>query len=528
MFRVYLADDEQLIREGLAQTIPWETLGLTLVGQGADGQQAYREILEQKPEIVLTDIRMPYLDGLELISKVRTHLPDCRFVLITGFGEFEYARAAVRLGVSDFVLKPVDIPMLCATLTRLRTELEGMNSQKIEVDELRSRVQQADAFQLRKRLLRYMTSCIGTQVPEQLPETLRRANAISLVLLQIDQFDSLTASMGGELIFALTQTLENTLEQIRNGLQEVVLEEFGGRYLLLFFGEEAQKLQFEVNAYIRRLRMVSGNLKFTAVFSPAYPGISQCPDAYQFVCDNLPYAFQAGANCDVHPEAWEKKDAVSFPDIPNMGKVIRDISSFNKNVIQKDFDLLAEEIRQTGHNSYLYTHMLVSVVYGEILKMLMDIHCPIESIMENPTDAYKKILACSTLDDMLAQLFGFIAKICDHLENNTSANQNAAERAKVYIEEHYVDSGLTLNEVAGAIGISPNYFSALFKEATGSSFITFLTTVRLSHAKELLKTGTYKTYEVAAYCGYENSTYFSTIFKKYTGVSPSEYRDGSI
>jgi len=219
-----------------------------------------------------------------------------------------------------------------------------------------------------------------------------------------------------------------------------------------------------------------------------------------------------------------KDDAVNpLPDVPNVGRVIRSISTFDKKTILQDFQMLANDIRQTGHNSYLYTHMLVSVVYGEITKLLVDINCPIENILENPLAAYQKILVCATLDDMLEELFRFVAQICDFVNNHASANKSAADRAKVYIETHYADSSLTLDRVASAVGISPNYFSALFKQSTNCSFISYLTSVRIAHAKELLKSGSYKTYEVAMRCGYENPTYFSTIFKRQTGFSPSEY-----
>lgn len=125
---------------------------------------------------------------------------------------------------------------------------------------------------------------------------------------------------------------------------------------------------------------------------------------------------------------------------------------------------------------------------------------------------------------MLRELYLFVARIRDFLNKNVNANQRVAERAKAYIETHYSNSSLTPDQVAGEMGISPNYFSALFKQSTGSSFINYLTNVRISHAKGLLKSGTSKTYEVAMRCGYENPTYFSTIFKRRAGVSPSEYR----
>lgn len=524
MYSVFLADDERLIREGLAETLPWDSLGLSLVGMAPDGKQALQDIRERKPDIVLTDIRMPYMDGLELIAKIREIQPECRIVILTGYGEFEYAQTAIRFGVSDFLLKPIDISDLCRILRHIVQELDGIRCHKSELAEMRSRLQCADEYQFKRRLLR----CITGREPLQqlfqyLPEHMRRARAFCLVLLQLDRFDSLTATMDEETVFSMTQRLEQSLEKAGERMQLTVVEEFSGRYLLFFTGWEAEELRFSVRSFIRRLRLIEPEMEFTTVTSAIYGGLADCQTAYEFVQQGSKYTFQLGSNRDVQMEEL-KDDAVNpLPDVPNVGRVIRSISTFDKKTILQDFQMLANDIRQTGHNSYLYTHMLVSVVYGEITKLLVDINCPIENILENPLAAYQKILVCATLDDMLEELFRFVAQICDFVNNHASANKSAADRAKVYIETHYADSSLTLDRVASAVGISPNYFSALFKQSTNCSFISYLTSVRIAHAKELLKSGSYKTYEVAMRCGYENPTYFSTIFKRQTGFSPSEY-----
>ena len=152
MYSVFLADDERLIREGLAETLPWDSLGLSLVGMAPDGKQALQDIRERKPDIVLTDIRMPYMDGLELIAKIREIQPECRIVILTGYGEFEYAQTAIRFGVSDFLLKPIDISDLCRILRHIVQELDGIRCHKSELAEMRSRLQCADEYQFKRRL----------------------------------------------------------------------------------------------------------------------------------------------------------------------------------------------------------------------------------------------------------------------------------------------------------------------------------------------------------------------------------------
>lgn len=525
MYTIYLADDEKLIREGLAETIPWDSLGLRLIGTAEDGRQALRGIRECKPDIVLTDIRMPYLDGLELIGKIREVHPSCRVVIISGHGEFSYAQAAIQLGVSDFILKPIDVTGLCRTLGKLTRELDSERHQQNEVEQMRVRLQRADEVRLQRQMRRYMMGRTPRQqFLEQMPEQILRARAVILVLLQIDNFDNLTAAMDEEAIFIMTQKLEQSIARAGENVSLLTIEETNGRYLLLFTDNWKEELSFEVRSYIRRLRLVEPDMEFTTVTSPVYGHIEHCQEAYEFVRRGFEYAFQLGGNQDIQADSVKECNVPLLPDIPNVGRVIRSISTFNKKSIRDDFQLLAQDIRQTGHNSYLYTHMLVSVVYGEIVKLLVDINCPIETILDDPLEDYRKILARTTLDDMLQELYRFVSKICDFLGKNINANQSVTERAKAYLEEHYADSGLTLDQVASEMGISPNYFSALFKQNTGSSFINYLTNVRVAHAKELLKSGNYKTYEVAVRCGYENPTYFSTIFKRRTGVSPSEYR----
>lgn len=525
MYTVYLADDEQLIREGLAQTIPWESLGLQLIGTAQDGRQALKEIREKKPDIILTDIRMPYLDGLDLIRKIRESVPDCQVVIITGHGEFAYAKAAIQLGVADFILKPIDITALCRTLNHIKKELDSSSHKKNEVEKMRIQLQRADAYRLQRQIRRYIAGHTPKQqFLEQLPEHLQKAPSMIMTLLQMDHFDDVTASMDEETIFAMTQKMEQSMEKAGDGISMICVEESSGKYLLVFTGPWRDELCFEVRSYIRKLRLIEPDMEFSTVTSPVYDGIWHCQEAYAFLQQGFGYAFQLGSNRDVQADEVKQVCTNSLPDVPNVGRVIRSISTFNKKIIREDFELLAKDIRQTGHNSYLYTRMLVSVVYGEIVKLLADINCPIDTILEDPLAAYRGILTRTTLDDMLQELYRFVCKICDFLEKNIKANQSVAERAKAYVEAHYADSSLTLDRVASEMRISPNYFSALFKQNTGSSFINYLTNVRIAKAKELLRSGSCKTYEVAMRCGYENPTYFSTIFKRRTGVSPSEYR----
>lgn len=176
-------------------------------------------------------------------------------VIISGHGEFTYAQSAIQLGVSDFILKPVDVTSLCRTLGKLTRELDSERHQKNEVEEMRVQLQRADEFRLQRQLRRYMMGRTPRQqFLEQMPERLLRARAVVLVLLQIDNFDNLTAAMDEETIFSMTQKLEQSIVNAGENTSMISIEETSGRYLLLFIGTWKEELSFEVRSYIRRLR----------------------------------------------------------------------------------------------------------------------------------------------------------------------------------------------------------------------------------------------------------------------------------
>ncbi|WP_283674742.1 response regulator transcription factor [Butyricicoccus sp. Marseille-Q5471] len=524
MYQVVVVDDEQIIREGLCKAIPWESLGLTLVGQAANGAEAWEVIRQCRPEIVVTDIRMPYMDGIELIRKMRSNQMDSCVIILSGYSEFEYAQTAVKLGVSDYVMKPIDIPSICRTLRGLKDDLDVRYHHENEVEEMRRRLQEDNQVALHDKILRYVHRRIScAQFVEGLPRDLGVSAFCQCALLQLDRFDHVTGAMPADEIFRLTQELEATmLEQAEEaGMQ--IMEESNGRYLILFYGSTEGDVAFAARTYIRRLRMSISGHEYTTAVSTVLPSIESCAETYHMAMHTLDRAFLIGTNQDVEPER-ERQESTGLPDTFDVGRVVRTIATFNKKEIRREFDAIEQDIRLTRHNSFLYTRMMVSFVYGEIMKLLTDIHCPIQEIMDDSTAAYKRILTCQTLNGMMDQLYAFVAEICDFLDDSRNANKNIVERAKLYIDGHFSESELTLDEVAKVVGMSPNYFSALFKQSQGKSFIGYLTDIRIEHAKRLLTSGDHRSYEVSYQCGYENPTYFSTIFKRHVGVSPSEYR----
>lgn len=526
VYTVYIADDEHLICEGLAESIPWGAIDMQVVGTAENGRDALNGIREKKPDIVLTDIRMPYMDGLELIEKIKVVRPDCRILIITGHAEFEYAQTAIKLGVEDFILKPIDIDALCITLKKIRDDLDEESQKKSEEENMRVQLKRSEKERFSRVLLNYMLGKIHKdKLEESFPNDFCKEHAAFILLsVHIDDFDVHTAKMNEENIFMMTQEFENSVLKAGENCEKIMMEEATANYLILFMGNYPKELESEVGFFIRKLRMIADGIEFTTSISEPFDDINLSQKAYDIVKRGYGHSFWIGNNKDIKPEDISERASETLPDIPDIDSVILSITSFDKMRIRRDLDKMVEDIRNTGHNSYLYMNMMVSVVYREIIRALDKAGCLIDSIIDDPMNYFRRIISSKTLDGMIDELYGFIAVICDFMDENNKANNNIINCAKVYVDSNFSDPNLTLQKVSDEMGLSPNYFSALFKQNSGSSFINYLTHVRIERAKEYLMSGKFKTYEVAYKCGYENPAYFSTIFKKIVGVSPSDYQ----
>lgn len=526
MYQVLLADDEEIIREGIRRAVPWESLSLSLAAEAGDGKEALACAAACHPEIVITDIRMPCIDGLELIRILHKCNPNCRIVILTGHEEFEYARTAIQLGVSEYLLKPVDISELCSVLVKLVQELDVLHGHNRELERLHLQAQADDMWQRQRTLQRFLAGKIDTdQLLRHIPNEWKEAKYCAGVLIQIDNFDWLIRNKNEEAIFRFTSELEEILIS-QSEKNMCVVEKENGRYFVLILGDQTENLSFHVRSFVRRLRAGTIQVSYTTISSLIVAGgIQNSKIVYEEVFKCVDRVFLMGDGHDIQTEEVETPPFMtSLPREFDMKAIVHALAGFNKTEIRKTLTQTAQSIRQNMHNSYLYTSMIVGFVYGEMISILEEMHCPVQSVLPEPMREYSHLMAGQSLDSMMEDLMRIVEQVCDFVEKNVRGRQDAVDRAKIFIREHYSNAKLSLDLVASAVGISPTYLSALFKQELEQSFVGYLTETRIDHAKQLLRDSQYRSYEISYMCGYENSTYFSTIFKRHVGCTPSEYR----
>ncbi|GAB2046124.1 hypothetical protein AGATL06_26230 [Agathobaculum sp. TL06] len=522
MYQVFVVDDESIILEGICSMVAWEELGLSLAGTAMDGSTAYQAIEKLQPDIILTDICMPGMDGLEMLRKILSLPYKPIVMIISGYNEFDYAKRALQLGVFDYISKPIDIGVLQQQLAEIVRQLEQKKTEQDQLDIVRSRAEKLDDWEVKTGLRRYIAGSIDeSKLLELLPQGFPTDYFIACLIIQIENFDDLTNRMKGDEIFVLTEQLEQTI-YYSSHRPPILIEDVLGKYVLFWISKEEQEANMLRDTAVRWLRINWKECAYVTATTEVSKGITRCRQLYKEASEALYQMFLKGGNQDYVYHAPVPNDTLQFFDY---GKLIQAIATFEKEKIRRELDLVEKEIRQAGANSFLLTRMIVSNIFTETIHLLSDMQTSVGMAIDVPETSYKKVLNCMTLTDMMQELYHFIAEICDIVNQEKKGSSIVMIlQAKAYLQANFQDPKLTLEMVAKQVNVSTNYFSLLFKQVMGQSFVSYLTELRLQYAKQLLLSSDYRSYEISYRCGYENATYFSTIFKKYFGVSPKEYR----
>lgn len=380
--KVFLVEDEIIMREGIRNNIDWEKEGFEFVGEASDGELAYPLIQDSKPDILITDIRMPFMDGLELSRRVKEEMPEIKIIVLSGYDEFEYAREGIRIGITEYLLKPIDGNKL----------LEAV-----------------------KRVAQLIRSELGSQL-ELKPGKEQDFGKNNQMEKEGAAVQHSSVRQDGELGILEVGKLDRRVAErfLKTGLKSEV-SDFIDDYFSSFGINNIQSLLFR--------QYVTTDMYFTAVS----------------MLEELGYE-----NGELAKHCGEIRD---------INKVLSSVES-NKEYLKK------------------------------VLTTAIDLR---EAVSRKK---YHSLL----------------------------------EEAKSYIQHHYDDANISLNSVAASVNLSPNHFSSIFSQEMGKTFVEYLTSVRMEKAKELLRTSSLKSAEIAYAVGYKDAHYFSYLFKKNQDCTPKEYR----
>ena len=537
MLKTFLAEDEIVVRENIKKMVPWEQYGFELVGEASDGEMALPLIKKLKPDLLITDIKMPFMDGLTLCKVVKKELPDIKIVILSGYDDFNYAKEAIGIGVEDYLLKPITKNAFLERLCEIRSRYEHEKSQREYYEQFHREMQEYEQNSSRD----FFEGLISGTM--DMGEMYERADKLGL---------DIVAEAYNILIF----TLES--ENAAAGQSETYSEWEVRAWEKIegLFADHSYAMLFRNNVFsygvlvkeqkdnpgkntrdcVESIREIlfdapAGQPWFIAAGEPV-TRLSNMKHSYNTAAQTYARRYLYDGHILYYRDL--KEEELAKDDGRYLKKV--DINAMDPAIIQKFLGSGLKE--ETGNFVRDYFHAIgkepmTSMVFRSYV--ILNVRFSVLSFL-NRMGYCASALEESDTEDALEQggasmeaAMAYAEKILQKAieirdENSGNKNRDILENSIEYIKNHYMDENMSLNAVAQVANISANHFSALFSQNIGQTFIEYLTGIRMEHAKELLRCTGKRASEIALEVGYKDSHYFSYLFKKTQGMTPSDYR----
>ena len=532
MYKVLLVDDETLIREAISENIQWEEIGFSFMGACENGKQAMEAIEKEQPDLLLTDINMPFVDGMELTKFVYENYPDTKVIIISGFDEFEYAKNAVKYQVLEYILKPITPMEFTETLLRVKKMFDERKESQRDMKKIRS----AYVSNLPMVQGRYLHNLLNGTVDyaklDEKQEELRlnlSAGCYNTALVEGDSLEPFTsqyANVKDEL--ALFAVYNITAEIVASENCGIAFQGTDEKTAILFMGDEEESLKIKMKQILPKIHQAMEEflqIQVTIAVGKSVKRLEELPDSFAKTKSALEYKFMLGGNQIIDAEEYEEiRNSAKHIDIFEWASQMATTIRTNKiEEISQKTEQFVEQVKLSYVNknrSFVYVQNLVLSVIN-LLELPEELE---DEIYSQERNFMKQIYECENLDEIELRLRGTFRYICNLMSNQRdSYGKRQAMLALDYIEKNYADSSVTLNSVCTALAMSTSYFSSVFKNYTGETFIESLTKKRMEKAKILLEQGNLKTYEIAEAVGFSDAHYFSVAFKKTVGKTPTEY-----
>ena len=515
MMKVFLVDDEIAIRENLRNSFPWEEKGYQLVGEAPDGEMALPMLRDLTADILLTDIRMPFMDGIKLCEEVQRTMPWVERIILSGYDDFSYAQKAISLGVKEYLLKPVTAKELEAALDRVSRQIEEKRRDRENLTALRERLSSGNQF-LRDKLLASLFTDEGDREDDEALLRQMRDLGVNLTAGSYTVIDIAFPAEGEERI-ACRNAL-SSLAEMSGGCVYVCGAPKGARALVL--GDNPEDTEERAYSFAN-----------SAMHLPELSGEDRLLIS---VGDTV---------TDFHEIRQSMKSARHARHLQSPeDKTERKIISVNETAVQQaplsetELSPLNERLQYAAEDeveSILteYTRSLDPALALGYLRVagLLAARRIIQEGEGNP----REVLDDAQVDEALHTEGeeGF-RRLVDLLRtaiafrngNRAGYGDPTISKARAYLSQHYANPNLMLQDVAGEVHLSQSHFSTVFAQETGLTFTQYLTGLRIGKAKELLEATEMRSSQIAQEVGYNDSHYFSYLFKKTTGMTPSDYR----
>lgn len=531
MFNMMIVDDEERARVGIRTLIDWQAHGIAIIAEARDGLEAL-DILSTHPvDIMLTDIRMPQMDGLELIARVTENYPHIKSVIMSGYDDFSYAQKAITAGASDYLLKPSRRQEILTTVLNLSEQIQSEKHQIKSLEHLRQGFRESLPLLKEKTL----SQLIFTESPSypRLLANLKMNNLVfpyllyGVILLRIDNFQHLHQKYQHEETELLKYGLKNICEE---SLPESILciaFEHQDDIVLILNTDELLDHE-EISGCIRIVQEnIANYLKFTVS-----AGIGSIDKDIQHLRHSFLEASQAlntrnytgtGKIVEFSGEFDDESSQSSYP-LHEEQEVLKAVRNGSAEEITEKLALFNEALQpETVSRDQVIKSSFA--LFFALYKLCIENNVNVNKVFGQNLTELIHILSRSSLDNIFQSLLETALVVSDHLTSKKNSNK-LLESAKCYIEQNYMKD-INREIVAREIYITPGYLSLLFKQQLKVSFTDYLHKVRIEQACLLFKDPGMRIEDIALQSGYNDTKYFYQVFKKYKGITPNQFRSNA-
>lgn len=532
MLKVFLVEDEKVIREGFRDKIPWEQYGFLLAGEASDGEMALPMIRKLKPDILITDIKMPFMDGLSLSEIVKEEFPKIKIIIISGYDDFEYARQAISAGVDQYLLKPITRLTLRNVLMEMKEKIGQETEQKDYQARYQDEMPEFEQFSRRRFFEKILEGALSVK------EIYEAAAQLNL---------ELTAGCYNLLMFSLYEKNEGLAERREQFVrkQEEVFHFFlrYPQYVLFRFNvnsygvlikSEASQMEELTEAGLNHIQKVCGadsaHLGWYAAVGTPVERLSMLSQCYQKANHYFAYRFILPAQHILTESTLEEvladqdEKTIKTVDFIQMDpEIIRDFLSRGES---KEIHAFVESYLQNIHSalkSKMFRSYVILNIRFAVAAFLESIGAPKDACQEDMEQLVQE--AHRDDSEIFVYFLSMLQKAIDVRDQiNNYQGGKILKKALDYIDANFSQETLSLNLTAEHVGASASYLSAVFSQGMQKTFVEYVTEKRLDKARKLLKQTDKTSGEIAKEVGYKDSHYFSFVFKKVQGCSPKEYR----
>lgn len=535
--KIMVIDDEPIVPKALRALIPWEEHGFEWLPPAENGEEGLELLLHNQPDLLLVDCQMPVMDGLQLLERIRSLQLPVKSIILSGHDEFVYAQQAIKLGASDYLLKPPDMDQLLKVVLQIKTELE---------EEKRLKNQIKDHLPLIR--YRFVSSLLegATMNDDSFLEKAEflhiplQAGPVVAAVLEVEEdpdFPKAYSYEDQQLInFAVMNISEETLARWqRRFILHASPQPNRFAVVMNVTENEKEPLRQDLNQLVDNLR---DTLHYNVTIGVSMPGMSLNTDGksvFTAAQTALEYKYYTGPNQVLFLEdlEWERTPAAGnrggeeTSAVPMESPLRLALKLGSPEQLQQWLHAFMTHLRESDYPVQVTKSVTLQHMVGAA-NVLMEMHPKLSLDELLPADRITLFFEAPTLEQLEGTVHRYIEGLLQHtLELRKSGKNAFVEKAKQFIAEHYHQS-LTLESIAQHVYLSPVYLSFLFKQVEGVNLSDHLTEVRLEQAKRLLQQSSLKTYEVALRTGYQDEKYFSRLFKKKTSLTPTEFRNGLL